>query len=123
MSTTSRTELPVRGYSSTPQAYRDAMEWICRIRPTRLAMLTDGGTPEEQTVMGAHFERLRALADDGVVVLAGPTLVTDERNYGVIVFRADDEDAARQVVDGDPAIAAGVMEAELLPFRISLLGR
>lgn len=86
-------------------------------------MLTDGGTPEEQAAMGAHFERLRALTDDGVVVLAGPTLVTDERNYGVIVFRADDEDAAREFVEGDPAVAAGVMDAELLPFNVSLLGR
>lgn len=98
------------------------MDWLYRIRPTRIEMLTDGGTADEQRLMGEHFERLRRLTDDGVVVLAGPTLVTDERNFGIVVFRADDEEAARAVMDGDPAVAGGVMAAELFPFNVSLLG-
>ena len=97
------------------------MEWLCLIRPTRLEMLTDGMTPDEARHMSDHYERLRLETEAGSVVLAGPSLRTDDHNVGVIVFRADTEADARRFVDDDPAVANGVMTAELHPFRISLL--
>lgn len=98
------------------------MDWLCLIRPTRLEMLTEGMTAAEGKHMADHFARLQAATEAGTVVLAGPSLLTDSRNVGVIVFRAEDEAAAREFVAGDPAVANGVMTAELHPFRVSLLG-
>jgi uncharacterized protein len=41
--------------------------------------------------------------------------------FGIIVFEAQDEVAARAFVDADPAVSAGVMGAEFYPFRVALL--
>ena len=93
-------------------------EWICFLHPPRenfAATMTD----EEQRVWGEHFERLKALVADGVMVLAGPTL--GPINTGIMVFEAPDEEAARKLVDDDPTVAGGYVEPELRPFRLSLL--
>lgn len=96
-------------------------QFLYTIKPTRLAMLTEGGTPDENQAMGAHFQYLKELTASGTVILAGPTLVLDERNFGIVVFQAEDEAAARAIMEHDPSVRAGVMHAELYPFRVSLL--
>jgi uncharacterized protein YciI len=76
-------------------------------------------TAEEEGVWSEHFERLIRLLDEGVLILAGPTLGTV--NTGIVVFEAPDEVAARALMDGDPAILSGFARGELRPFRVSLL--
>ncbi len=84
----------------------------------------DGWRP----LSGAHdfAESLRVarslVGGEGVVVLAGRTLTIGEESFGIIVFRADDEASAKALVESDPAVAAGVMSAELFPFSLALLG-
>ncbi|MGI9093759.1 MAG: YciI family protein [Mycobacteriales bacterium] len=93
-------------------------EWIYFLQAPRedfAATMTD----EEQEVWGRHFERLRGLLEDGVLILAGPTL--GRINTGVAVFEAPDEEGARAIVAADPAIAGGYAQGELHPFRVSLL--
>jgi hypothetical protein len=53
------------------------------------------------------------------VILAGRTLTTDERGLGIVIFRAPSADAARAIMEGDPAVRQGVMRAELFPFRVA----
>jgi len=93
-------------------------EWIYFIHPPRDNFAATM-TPEEEEVWGVHFERLRRLLDDGVMVLVGPTL--GPINTGIAIFEAPDEEAARQIMDEDPTIAGGHARGELRPFRISLL--
>ena len=76
-------------------------------------------TEEEQHVWGEHFERLQRLVTEGVVVLAGPTL--GRVNTGINVFEAEDEAAARRIMEEDPAVASGIATGELRPFRVALL--
>jgi uncharacterized protein YciI len=76
-------------------------------------------TDEERAAWGVHFERLQRLLADGTLVLAGPTL--GPVNTGVAVIEAPDEDAARTIMEEDPAIAGGFARGELRPFRVSLL--
>jgi len=93
-------------------------EWIYFIHPPRenfAATMTD----EEKEVWSVHFERFQRLLAEGVIVLVGPTL--GEKNTGIAVFEAPDEDAARRLMNEDPVIAGGYAEGELRPFRISLL--
>jgi uncharacterized protein len=99
----------------------DLKQYLYRIQPTRLAMLTDGATPEESTLLSAHYQYLKELTEQGVVLLAGPTLVTDETNFGIIVFEAESDEAARDLMNNDPAVKNGVMRAMLFPFRVSLM--
>lgn len=98
-------------------------EYLYMIRSSRLAMLTDGPTPREAAIGEEHFGCLSDLSARGVVVLAGRTLTTDERSVGIVIFRADSDEAARRTMADGPAVAQGVMHAELYPYRIALMGK
>jgi uncharacterized protein YciI len=53
------------------------------------------------------------------MILVGPTL--GPVNTGIAIFEAEDEAAARKIMDEDPAIASGIARGELRPFAVSLL--
>ena len=93
-------------------------EWVYFIHPPRedfAATMTD----EEREVWGRHFERLERMLADGSLILAGPTL--GRVNTGIAVIEAPDENAARKLMEEDPAIQSGFARGELRPFRASLL--
>ena len=93
-------------------------EWIYFLHAPRenfAATMTD----EERAVWGEHFERLERLLAEGTLIMAGPTL--GPVNTGIAVIEAPDEDAARRLMEEDPAITSGVARGELRPFRVSLL--
>jgi uncharacterized protein YciI len=91
--------------------------FIYVLRAIRPAMIDDP-SPEEESRLDEHFEYLRRALDQGRLVLAGPCL---DGEFGVVVFRADTEEAARQFMEADPAVRHGLMTAELHSFRVSLL--
>jgi len=64
-------------------------EYLYTIQPTRVAMLVEGPTPEEAAIVSQHFDYLSALVQSAVVVLAGRTLTTDERSFGIVILRAN----------------------------------
>jgi uncharacterized protein YciI len=85
-----------------------------------VAILAEGPTELETSIIGEHFKYLARLVEEGVVFMAGRTLTTDERTFGIVVFVAPSEAEARQLMEGDPAVQQGVMKAELFPFRVAL---
>ncbi|MCX6029928.1 MAG: family 10 glycosylhydrolase [Chloroflexi bacterium] len=98
-------------------------EYLYRIQPTRHTMLTDGPTPEEAELVSQHFAYLEGLTQQGVVVLAGRTPTTNTSSFGIVIFRAASDKAARSIMAADPAVRGGVMRARLFPFCIALLNR
>jgi len=84
-------------------------------------MLTEGSTPEEAELVSQHFDRLKRLMEEGVVILAGRTLNTDASTFGIIIFNAESEDYARAIMESDPAVSGGVFRAELFPYRVALI--
>jgi uncharacterized protein YciI len=93
-------------------------EWIYFLHPPRdnfAATMTEA----EGAVFGAHFARFKKLLADGVIIMVGPTLGVS--NTGIAVFEAPDEQAARQIMNDDPVIQAGICVGELRPYRVSLL--
>jgi uncharacterized protein YciI len=72
-----------------------------------------------------HLERLRALLEDGRLLLAGPRPAIDSEDPGpagyqgsLVVAGFDSLDEARAWADADPYVAAGVYESvEVTPFR------
>jgi uncharacterized protein YciI len=94
-------------------------EFLCRIQPTRPAMLTEGPTPEEAEAVAAHLAYLQRLAATGVALLFGRTQTTDRSTFGIVIFRADTPDEARRIAADDPVVRACVMRAELFPFRVA----
>jgi uncharacterized protein YciI len=103
-------------------ASRNAMtEFLYRLQLTRPDMLTDGGTHAENEIVQAHFAYLEVLAAEGTLTLAGRTLNTDSTAFGIVLLSAD-EATAQTIMENDPAVAEGLMRAELFPFRTALRG-
>ncbi len=98
-------------------------QYLYKIQPTRPEMLSEGATAQEEAIVSEHFAYLQDLTKRGVVILAGRTLTTDERSFGIVIFQADSDEAARAIVDADPAVQKGVMHAELFPYRIALMSK
>lgn len=96
-------------------------QFLYRIRPTRHSMLTEGPTEDEQLIVGEHFAYLRQLMAEGVLILAGRTQTTDLDGMGIVIFNADSEEAARTIMQSDPAVAYGVFSATLFPYRVALI--
>ena len=38
-----------------------------------------------------------------------------------MIFRAESEEAPRRIMNGDPAVAKGVMKAALFPYHVALM--
>lgn len=93
-------------------------EWIYFIHPPR-PNFAETMTEEEEQVWAVHFERYQRLLADGTLILAGPTL--GDVNTGIFIFEADDEGAARRIMEEDPVISGGYAEGELRPFRVSIM--
>ncbi len=96
------------------------MEFLYLLTPTRPAMLTDGQTEAESAAVGRHFAYLQQLEAAGSLILAGRTTENTQHTIGLAIFNAKDEAAARAIMLADPAVVAGVMQAELRPYRVAL---
>lgn len=96
-------------------------QWIYVLKVTRLEMLTEGATPEEDEIVGQHFAYLKDLTEKGVMILMGRTQTADESTFGIAIFEAENEEAARTIMENDPAVVAGVMRATLYPYRVALM--
>ncbi|MCX6085772.1 MAG: YciI family protein [Caldiserica bacterium] len=95
----------------------DVATWIYMVHLTRPAAATSP-TEEESAAIDDHFVRLQQACSVGTVRLAGPA--TDGA-FGIVIFEAENEAAARLFMTEDPAVLAGVMTAELHPFKVSLV--
>lgn len=96
-----------------------ANAWVYLIVGHSRKDLMETLTPEETGILRAHYNYLKQLTEEGRVVVAGPC--TDMIGPGIVIFHADNEDAARELMANDPAVEAGLFKAELHPIRLSLL--
>jgi uncharacterized protein YciI len=99
----------------------DVTQYLYKIQPTRPAMLLEGPTTEEEAIVSEHFAYLKDLMDQGILLVAGRTLNTDESSFGIVIFKATSQADAHAVMNNDPAVRKGVMRAELYPYRIALM--
>ncbi len=100
---------------------KELKTFLYRIQPKRVKLLKDGGTPEEQKLIGKHFDYLKKLTEKRVVFLAGRTLNQDKSSFGIVIFFAANEKAAEKIMNNDPAVKHGVFNAELFPYSIALI--
>jgi len=95
--------------------------FLYTLRPKRLAMLTEGATPDEQASAARHWIYSQELLARGAVIFGGRTLNRDEGSFAFVVIRAASLDAARGIAEGDPAVVGGVFSAEVFPFQPMLM--
>jgi len=77
-------------------------------------------TDDDKATLARHFNRFKEAMDRGDLILAGRTLESGEKTFGVAIFEAPDEGTAKKFMEADPAVAAGLMTAELHPFTVVL---
>ena len=92
-------------------------QYIIFLTPVRDTFLEDA-KPEELEIVELHFEYLKDLLGRGRLILAGRC---QDGPPGIVVFEAEDADAARAAVEKDPAVKAGIFTAELRPYRVALM--
>ena len=84
-------------------------------------MVTDGPTREEAETVSRHFAYLSDLTEKGIMILVGRTQNKDKTTFGIAIFEAEDESTARKIMENDPAVAGGVMDATLYPYKVALM--
>jgi len=77
-------------------------------------------TKEDNAVLERHFARFQEAIKSRQLILAGRTKEPGDKTFGVAIFEAPDEAAARAFMQADPAVSGGLMTAELHPFAVAL---
>src|SRR5262249_40689405 len=65
-------------------------------------------TNEDKMALDRHFARFQHAIESGELILAGRTLDPGEKTFGIAIFVAKDETAARSFMESDPAVVAGL---------------
>jgi uncharacterized protein YndB with AHSA1/START domain/uncharacterized protein YciI len=102
--------------------------WLGCILPSRPEILTSP-TDEEREILSQHPEYIRTLADRARVLVVGPC---PEPGFGprgehakelqlpsplgILVLRAGSAEEARSLLENDPAVAAGIFAARVMPI-------
>jgi uncharacterized protein YciI len=94
------------------------MSWLVVLRPVREEMPFEP-TEEESRIVGQHDEYLKRLHAEGRLVLAGPSALPGD-TFGLGIFDQDGRAEVEAIVAADPAVAGGVMTAEIRPYRIAV---
>ena len=66
----------------------------------------------------AHLDNISRMADEGKLVVAGPFL-NDGDLRGIYIFNVTTIEEAKQLTETDPAIVAGSLTMELIPWYSS----
>lgn len=74
--------------------------------------------PEEAEAMKAHTAFLNQKLNETTFHVIGPCL---DRIFGIAIFEAASLEAARQLMQYDPAVERGVLTGEIHPFHLSYL--
>ena len=98
---------------------RTVNQYLYTIQPTRLEMITHGPTDEEASILADHFNYLKSLTEQGVVLVFGRTQNNDASTFGIAIFRAESADAAQSIMNRDPAVSKGIMRAKLFPYKVA----
>jgi uncharacterized protein len=77
-------------------------------------------TDADKKTAGAHFAQLKAATAEGKIILAGRTLESGDKTFGLVIFEAADESVARDFMNSDPAVVGKIMTAELHPYSVVL---
>jgi uncharacterized protein YciI len=96
------------------------MLFIYKIQPSRDEAFAEGFAESEQQKISEHFDYLKRLTNEGTVLLAGKTPNIPHHGFGMVIFKAESEEAARRILDDDPAARNNVFVAELYPFGAAL---
>lgn len=71
---------------------------------------------ESDSLQTEHLKNIIRMAEEGLLILAGPFMSNDQDLRGIYVFNVKTVEEARILTETDPAIQAGILEMELIPW-------
>ncbi|HMR90788.1 MAG TPA: YciI family protein [Chitinophagaceae bacterium] len=94
------------GVLTLSEKYRDEANW----------------DKEAQGTVQQHFVRLQEMKKKGIVSLAGRTQyeTSDPDMMGLVIFKAKNDEEARQFMQDDPAVKAKIMLAKVHPYATAI---
>jgi uncharacterized protein YciI len=95
-------------------------EFIYVLRPVPRLYDDKNWTKEDTAALHQHFIRFQEATKSGQLILAGRTKEPGDKTFGIAIFTASDEAAARKFMESDPAVVAKLMTAELHPFSVAV---
>jgi uncharacterized protein YciI len=102
------------------QMANDKKQFIYVLKLIPSLLNEDNWTEREEKIVDKHFAKLQVLLAEGKLVLAGKTLGIDEKTFGIVILEVESEEEALTIMENDPAVAEGIMKAELFPYKIAL---
>ena len=106
--------------AQTPATVSKPKQFIYVLRLVPRLHSDTAWTKEDEMVLSRHFARFQHAIETGELILAGRTSEPGDKTFGIAIFEAKDETAARSFMESDPAVVAGLMTAELHPFAVAL---
>ena len=91
--------------------------YIIKYKPPR-STFVDDATDEELMHIEHHFEYLKKLLSENILILAGRT---EDAHLGIAIFEAESINKAQEIMANDPAIRSGVFTGEMHQFRLALV--
>jgi uncharacterized protein YciI len=76
-------------------------------------------TEKENKILKEHAARLERQSKRGTVKYVGRTdlPISNESNFGLVVFEAESDTMAELFAQADPAVMGGMMTVKCLPFK------
>ena len=76
-------------------------------------------TDKEHKTLEEHAARLERQSKRGTVKYVGRTdlPISNDANFGLVVFEAESDTMAELFAQADPAVMAGMMTVKCLPFK------
>lgn len=71
-----------------------------------------------QETFNLHSEFVNRAVRHGRVMLVGQTETVPQDNFGMLVFEAENQAEADEILNSDPAIARGIMVGKAFPFKL-----
>lgn len=106
--------------AQSPHAPAKAQQYLYMLRVAPLLQDESKWTGKHKAAAAKHFEHLKKATAEGKVVLAGRSTEALDKTFGLVIFEADSEAAAKAFMESDPAVVAGVMTATLHPYAVAL---
>lgn len=78
-------------------------------------------TEKEEGIIERHFAYLQKMLAEGKLILVGKTGGLDEKTFGIVIFEADSLHDASSIMNNDPAVAEGIMTADVFPYRVAIM--
>lgn len=95
----------------------EKLQFIYIVKPLR-ENFSETATEEENNIIGEHFQYLKKLLEERILILAGPET---NAKFGIVILEAENEEKAREIMENDPAVKKNVFSAKLFSYRVSLL--